>query len=82
MALDKATLKSSIKSALLAAAAEEDPDNFDAAMDSLAGNISDAVDAFVKSGTVTTTVTTVVIGTLPVGPVAATGSGAGTGSMT
>lgn len=71
MALDKTTLKSSIKSALLAAATEEDPANFDAAMDALAGSLSDAMDLFVKSGTVTTTVT----GTLPDGPVAAAGTG-------
>ena len=35
----------------------------------------------IKLATVTTIVTTAVIGTLPTGPVAATGSGAGTGGI-
>jgi len=39
------------------------------------------VDA-IKLATVATTVTTVVIGTLPVGPVAASGLGSGTGGIT
>ena len=71
MALDKSTLKTSVKNALIAANNEEDPANFSSAMDTLAGSISDAIDVFVKSGTVTTTVT----GTLPTGPVAAVGAG-------
>ncbi len=82
MALDLTALKSGIKAALDAAAAEEDPANKDAALQALADGIGDAVDTFVKSGTVATTVTTVVTGTLPTGPVAAVGAGTGTGSMT
>jgi len=35
----------------------------------------------IKLATVSTTVTTVVIGTLPAGPVAASGTGAGTGGI-
>ncbi len=58
MALDKTTLKAGIKAAFLAAQAESNPDNFDAAMDALAGSISDAMDTYVKSGAVNTVVTT------------------------
>lgn len=54
MALDKTTYKAAIKAAFLAAKAEANPTNFDAAMDALAAALSDAGDAFVKSGTVNT----------------------------
>lgn len=44
--------------------------------------IANAVVAEIQSfATVTTSVTTVVVGTLPAGPVAASGSGAGTGTV-
>jgi peptidyl-tRNA hydrolase len=52
MALDKATLKNEIKSALLAAIGAAN------AEDAIATALSNAIDVFVKSGTVTVTVTT------------------------
>ena len=69
--LNKTALKAAIKAALLAANDNENPDNFEAAMDTLAGAYADATDAFVKSGTVDTIVAT---------PDTLTGTG--TGGMT
>lgn len=64
MPLNKATLKQSIKSAFVAAKSQtEDPD---AAFDQLAGQISDAIDSYVKEMTITYTSGL----TAPNGPVA------------
>lgn len=77
MALNKPPLKAAIKAALLAAKNQTNPLNFDAAMDTLAGQITDAVDTFVKSGAVTVTVTSVG-GVIPGGGVSGPGIGTGT----
>jgi hypothetical protein len=50
--LDTMTLKSSIKSAMLNAAKQTDPQKQGDSVDALAGAIADAVAAFVKSGDV------------------------------
>ncbi|MBN2669991.1 MAG: hypothetical protein JXR60_12290 [Bacteroidales bacterium] len=72
MALDKISLKSSIKQAFNDQRSNtNDPD---AALDDLAAKIADAVEVFVKSGTVNTTVETT--GT------AAAQTGTGTGNIT
>jgi hypothetical protein len=78
MALNKPPLKAAIKAALLAARTETNPANFTAAMDTLAGAITDAVDTFMKSGAVTVTVTSVG-GVTPGG--GASGPGTGTGTI-
>tara|TARA_Y100000310_G_C20300769_1_gene631652 strand:- start:111 stop:356 length:246 start_codon:yes stop_codon:yes gene_type:complete len=50
----------------------------------LATELAKAIDAYIKSGTVTTAVTTAVtgVGGLYPGPVTGTGAGAGTGNVT
>ena len=58
MALATAAYKTAIKAAFLAAKAVTDPTDFDAAMDALAKDLSDAGETFVKSGLVSTTVAT------------------------
>jgi len=68
MALDKSTLGSAIASAFSAAHGQ----GAQAADTTLANAIADAIDTYVKGGVVATTV----VGTLPAGPVAASGSGA------
>lgn len=68
MALDKTTLGTAIANALASAHGQGIR-----ATDTALGNaIADAIDTYVKGGTVTTVVT----GTLPSGPVAASGAGA------
>jgi len=69
MALVKDTLKAAIYSAF--AEARTKTDNPEEAMNTLADRIATAVDTFVKSGTVSTTVT----GTCPAGAVNGTGTG-------
>jgi len=64
MALNKATLKESIKAAFVQAKSQTD--NADAAFDILAGAISDAIDVYVKQMTITYTAGL----TAPNGPVA------------
>jgi hypothetical protein len=64
MALNKATLKESIKAGFVAA--KQNTDDPDAAFDALAGAISDAVDIYVKQMTITYTTGL----TAPNGPVA------------
>ena len=49
--------------------------------DAMADVIASRVDAYIRTATVTTSVQTVVVGTLPAGPVAASGLGAGTGGL-
>jgi len=60
MALDTPAYKASIKAAFLAAKAETNPANFDAAIDALAASLSGAGEIFVKSGSVKTLVSTTV----------------------
>jgi hypothetical protein len=66
MALDKATLKNEIKSLLQDMMQKEN-----ASFEEFATRLSDAVDVYVKTGTISTTVT----GTCPAGAVAGTGTG-------
>ena len=54
MAYNKATYKASIKAAFLAAKAETDPTNFDAAMETLAGEFADALEAAIAQLEATT----------------------------
>ena len=72
MALDKATLQTTLKDFFVTMKSESKTE------DELAAAIADAIDVFVKSGTVTTTDTVSVVdpisGTL-------TGTGTGTGSV-
>ena len=80
MALDKTSLKASIKQAFNDQRSNtNDPDG---AIDDLASKIADAVDLFVKSGSVSTSVSTVITGTSPSGAVTGTGTGSGTGNIT
>ncbi|MBU2645879.1 hypothetical protein KKI24_14315 [bacterium] len=71
MALDKATLKTAIENGLASAHGQ----GLQAADSTLAQVIADAVDAFVKSGTVSTAVT------VTVDPGTHAGGGTGTGSV-
>jgi len=70
MALNKGQLQSQITAAFITAMQTE-TGSVSATAAQLGQDIADAVDSFVKSGTVSTTV----IGTLPPGPQAATGTG-------
>ena len=86
MALDKTTLAATI-SATLTALKDYDGSTGKTqadAIDKLSGDLADAIDVFVKSGTVSTTVASGI--TVQVDPVtgigATTGTGAGTGSVT
>jgi hypothetical protein len=75
MSLDKATLKASIKSVIKALAddAEAGSDfTTEYAADQLSGAIADAVDTFVKGGTVTVPATGI---TAPNGPCTGTATG-------
>lgn len=67
MALDKTTLGTAIASALASAHGQ----GITSADTTLGNAIADAVDTYVKGADVSTTV----LGTLPAGPVAATGTG-------
>lgn len=73
MSLQLSTLKAQIKSAFTTAMQNESGDA-DAVATQLANDIGDAVDDFVKSGTVSTSVT--VTGVTP-GPGSAVGTGTG-----
>ena len=79
MALNKTLLKTQIKQALEDQRVKED--NPSAALDDLATKLSNAIDSFVKSGTVSTSVNTTVTGSSPAGPVTGTGTGSGTGTI-
>ena len=77
MALDKTTLKASIQQALYDSKASGDT------IPQLAQALADAIDTFVRSGTVTTNVTVAsVSGVQPGTGVSGPGSGTGTGSIT
>lgn len=66
MALDKATLKNEIKSLMQDMLQKEQ-----SSIDEFATRLSDAVDTYVKTATVSTTVT----GTCSTGPITGTGTG-------
>lgn len=70
MPLPKGQLKSDIAAAFITAMQTEDAEVTSVA-NQLATDISDAIDSYVKAGTVSTVVT----GTLPTGPTAASGTG-------
>ena len=78
MALDEAALGLAMADALAAAHGQGKT----AADTTLGNSMASAIVTCVKGGDVATVVTTVVVGTLPSGPVAASGSGSGSGSMT
>ncbi len=83
MALDKTGLKNNIE-ALLTTLKDYDGTGDETqakAIEKFANDLANAIDTYVKTATVATTVATVVIGTLPAGPVAASGSGSGTGNL-
>jgi hypothetical protein len=74
MALVKSTLKSAILNAFKAQQSKEE--NPDGALDDLADKLSAAIESYVKSATVSTTVTGACA--TPAGPGTITGSGTGT----
>lgn len=76
MALDTTTLKSSIKSILQTMITKETN-----SMDEFAGSLADAIEVFVKSGTVSTDVSTTVATTGTATAQSGTGTGTGTGSI-
>jgi hypothetical protein len=73
MALVKATLASAIKAAFAAQSGKKD--NPDAALSDLADKLATAIDAFVKSGDVTTTVTGTCATPAGAGTITGTGKG-------
>lgn len=73
MALDKATLKAGLKSAMLANIPSPSPQQT-TEIDTFAGAFADAIDIFVKSGTVTVTV--------PIAIPVQVNTGTGTGATT
>ena len=87
MALDLATFKADLKTALLRAQAKNQNDNVDAApaMGNLADEIATEVDKYIKTATVNTEVSTTVTGTCTTpsgaGTIVGTGTGSGTGSL-
>lgn len=62
MALDKATLKSTIKQLLIDMSEEEGDQTL--AFDAFAGGLSDAIDAYVKTATITATPTNITAATM------------------
>ena len=87
MALDLATFKVNLKTALLRAQAKNQNDLVDAAtaMGNLADEIATEVDKYIKTATVNTDVSTTVTGTCTApsgaGTINGTGSGSGTGYL-
>jgi len=53
----------------------------DQKISTLADKLANAIDTYIKQATVTTPIQTNVIGTSPSGPVAGTGTGVGTGTI-
>jgi hypothetical protein len=73
--LNTATLKSAIKSAMLNAAKQTDPQKQTDSVDALAGAIASAVEAFVKSGDVMPGISVATTGTAAAQTGATTGTG-------
>ena len=72
MALVKAVLEQTIKAALVRQASKQsEGDSPEAAINELAADLATAIDTYIKSGTVST----VIVGTSPSGPVSGTGIG-------
>ena len=80
MPLNKISLKLAIKNAFDAEKESDDP-AIDS-IDRIAAAIADGIDAFVKSGTVTTTVSTAVVTAGTAAAQSGTGTGSGSGSIT
>ena len=83
MALNLATFKANLKTALLRAPAKNQNDNvnIDTALGNLADEIAAAVDKYIKTATVSTTVTGTCATQSGAWTIAGTGTGSGTGSL-
>ena len=79
MALNKAVLKTAIINAFDAEKNSTDPP--EQSIDRIATALSNAIDVFVKSGTVLTTVSTEVVTTGTAAAQTGTGTGTGTGNI-